>query len=128
LQWPPPEATEPEAGLDVFVFVKRRAGGSQHQPGHRRAGGHLAPENTWSVYVRATPGGDSDYTLYSWTVPFEDGSLVVDSAPTSATANETGTVSVSWSGLEPGTQYLGAVSHSDENGILDLTLVNVDTR
>ena len=90
----------------------------------------LPEDGTWSVYVHgwATPGGDSDYTLYSWVVPFEASSLVIDSAPTSATANETGTISVSWSGLDPGTQYLGAVSHSDENGILDLTLVNVDTR
>jgi hypothetical protein len=128
----PPEATEPEADLDVYVF--NPAGefvAASFNPGTDEQVDISLPEDgTWSVFVHgwSAPGGDSDYTLYSWTVPFEASSLVVDSAPTSATANETGTVSISWSGLDPGTQFLGAVSHSDENGLLDLTLVNVDTR
>jgi hypothetical protein len=128
----PPEATEPEADLDVFVFNPNGelVALSGRPATDEQVDISLPEDGTWSVYVHgwATPGGDSDYTLYSWVVPFEDGSLDVDSAPSSATLGETGTVSASWSGLDPGTQYLGAVSHSDENGLLDLTLVNVDTR
>jgi hypothetical protein len=32
---------------------------------------------------------------------------------------------VSWSGLTAGTPYLGAISHSDESGVLALTVVDV---
>jgi subtilisin family serine protease len=128
----PPEATEPDADLDVYVFnpAGELVAISGKPATDEQVDISLPEDGTWSVYVHgwATPGGDSDYTLYSWTVPFEASSLVIDSAPSSATLNETGTVSASWSGLDAGTQYLGAVSHSDENGILDLTLVSVDTR
>jgi subtilisin family serine protease len=128
----PPEATEPEADLDVYVFnpAGELVAASFNPATDEVVDIQLPEDGAWSVYVHGwlTPGGDSDYTLYSWVVPFEASSLAVDSAPASATLGETGTVSASWSGLDAGTQYLGAVSHSDENGILDLTLVSVDTR
>ena len=66
--------------------------------------------DTWSVPL--TPGG---------------GPLAIDSAPASATNGATGTVTASWSGLAPGTSYLGAVSHSGDAGLLGLTLVNVQS-
>jgi hypothetical protein len=49
------------------------------------------------------------------------------SGPTTATLNGTATIDVSWSGLVSGEKYLGAVSHNDASGILDLTLVNINT-
>jgi hypothetical protein len=50
--------------------------------------------------------------------------LSVDSAPTSATISATGTVEVSWNGLTEG-EYLGAVSHTGDVGLMGLTLVEV---
>ena len=55
------------------------------------------------------------------------GSLSIDAAPVSATLGETGTIDVSWSGLSSGTEYLGAVSHNGDVGLMGLTLFNVDT-
>ena len=67
------------------------------------------------------------YTVHFWNVPAAPGggSLSVDSAPTAATIGSVGTVNYSWSGLTAGSDYLGAVSHSDASGIVGLTLVEV---
>jgi len=128
----PPEATETGADLDIFVFDP-----NGNQVASSTKGGTdeliditLPIDGTWSVYVHGwmTPGGDSDYDMYSWIVSATPGgSLSLDSAPTSATLGATETIQVSWDGLAAGTQYLGAVSHSDPSGIMGLTLVNVDT-
>ena len=70
--------------------------------------------------------------MWSWAIPLASGgSLSVDSAPTSATSGDIGTIDVSWLGLTSGTigdWYLGAVSHTGDVGLMGLTLVNVDNR
>ena len=48
-------------------------------------------------------------------------------SPTSATLGAIETISVNWFGLDADTKYLGAVSHSDAGGVLDLTLIAIDT-
>jgi subtilisin family serine protease len=132
----PPEGTEPDADLDIFVFdpsntlvaTSTAAGTDELIDIANPADG------TWSVYVHgwSAPGGDSDYNMWTWAVPFASGgSLVIDSAPSSATMGTTAPVTVSWSGLTSGTVgdwYLGAVSHTGPDGLMGLTLVNVDNR
>ncbi len=77
----------------------------------------------WSV-----PSEPLDFAVSTWVVPLATGgSLVVDSAPSAATIGTSGTVSVSWTGLDPAARYLGAVSHSDDSGLLGLTLITVDS-
>jgi hypothetical protein len=69
------------------------------------------------------------YALSSWFVPAATGgNLTVDSAPASAVTATTGTVNFSWAGLSTGIRYVGAISHSDDTGLIALTVVNVDTR
>ncbi|MFQ5554920.1 MAG: S8 family peptidase [Acidimicrobiia bacterium] len=76
----------------------------------------------WSV-VSASP---LPYTLDSWVVPSGGGgSLSVTGAPASATLGATGTVDVSWSGLAPGDQHYGVVTHSDGAGPLGVTVIGV---
>ncbi len=91
----------------------------------------LLPEDgTWTLFVHGWQTGDesSDYNLHSWIVSATPGgSLSLDLAPDEAVAGTTGTIDLSWAGLDPATHYLGAVSHSDDAGILGLTLVEVDT-
>jgi hypothetical protein len=73
----------------------------------------------WSV-----PTGSVDYTFHLWDVPLAGGgSLVVDSAPTSASIGATGTIEFSWSGAT-GTS-MGAIAHSDASDLLGLTLVTI---
>jgi len=128
----PPEATEDGADLDVFVYDPN---GELVASSTNAATDELVDiqqpiDGTWEVYVHGwlTPGGDSDYTLHSWVVSITPGgSLALDSAPVSATLGETGIIQVSWSGLDTEGQYLGAVSHTGPDGLIDLTLVNVHT-
>ncbi|MFN2181398.1 MAG: hypothetical protein ACK2UV_18085, partial [Candidatus Promineifilaceae bacterium] len=87
----------------------------------------LPADDTYTMVVHgwSVPNAPLPYTLHYWEVPLASGgSLSVDSAPTSATIGATGTVEVSWSGLADG-EYLGAVSHTGDVGLMGLTLVEV---
>jgi subtilisin family serine protease len=132
----PPEATEANADLDIYVFgpngeeFSSTAGGTDEQVDIPH------PANgTWKVYVHgwSTPGGDSDYDMWTWAVPATPGggTLSIVSAPASATNATVGTVEAAWSGITAGTLgdwYLGAVSHTGPSGLMGLTIVNVDNR
>jgi subtilisin family serine protease len=129
----PPEATEPNADLDIFVYNPNNVlVASSTSPGTDELVNIVAPmDGTWSVYVHgwSAPGGDSDYDMYTWAISATPGgNLAIDSAPSSATLGSVGTVSVSWSGATVGQWHLGAVSHTGDVGLMGLTLVNVDNR
>jgi subtilisin family serine protease len=133
----PPEATEADADLDIYVFDPdgNLAASSTSGGTNELIDIPLPADGTWDVYVHgwAAPGGDSDYNMWTWEVPLTPGggSLSVDAAPASATLGATETIDVSWSGLGTGAigdWYLGAVSHTGDVGLLGLTLVNVDNR
>jgi subtilisin family serine protease len=129
----PPDATEANADLDVFV-----ANPSGTIVASSTLGGTdelvdivLPTAGVWTVYVHgwSTPGGDSDYDLYAWVISATPGgNMSVDSAPASAVIGTSGTIDVSWSGAFTGAWHLGAVSHSDASGIIGMTLVEVDNR
>ena len=79
------------------------------------------------VHGYETDGPDANYTLSSWDFGYTDdrGNMTV-SAPGAATIGAE-TITVDWNGLNPGSSYLGAVSHADDTGLLGLTLINIDT-
>lgn len=128
----PPEATESDADLDVYVFGP---GGATYSS---TSGGTdelidipLPADGTWAVYVHgwSAPGGDSDYDLYTWAISATPGgNLNIDSAPTEAVIGTIGRVDLSWTGATAGQWHLGAVSHTGDAGLMGLTLVNVDNR
>jgi hypothetical protein len=129
----PPEATEANADLDVYVYnPSNQLVASSTLGGTDELVDILLPaDGTWSVYVHgwAAPGGDSDYNMYSWVIPATPGgNLSINSAPTSATIGTVGTIDVSWTGATAGQWHLGAVSHTGDTGLMGLTLVNVDNR
>jgi subtilisin family serine protease len=129
----PPEATEVDADLDVYVFdpngdlvASSTAGGTEEVVDIS-----LPADGTWTVYVHGwqTIGPDSTYDMYTWAIPLATGgNLVIDSAPTSATIGSVETITVSWTGATAGQWHLGAVSHTGDAGLMGLTLVNVDNR
>ncbi len=91
------------------------------------------PDGNYTLFVHGwavvDPAPGVGYTFHLWDVPATPGggSLVIDSAPTSATIGQVGTIEFSWSGLSAGPTYLGAVSHSDADGVIGLTLIRVET-
>lgn len=129
----PPEATEPDADLDLYVYdpsgvlvASSTSGGTDELVDIA-----LPTDGTWSVYVHgwSTPGGDSDYDLYAWVISATPGgNLSIDAAPTSAVLGTTEPVDASWTGAAMGTWHLGAVSHTGDVGLMGLTLVEVDNR
>jgi hypothetical protein len=126
----PPEATEADADLDVYVYGP---GGtlvaSSTQGGTDEEVTIQSPANgTWTVYVHGwqAPGGDSDYTLYSWAVPNTTGGTLVATGPSSAVNGTTGTINLSWTGAVG--WNLGAVDHTEGSTVLGRTLVEVDNR
>jgi hypothetical protein len=126
----PPEATEADADLDVYVYGP---GGtlvaSSTQGGTDEEVTIQSPANgTWTVYVHGwqAPGGDSDYTLYSWAVPNTTGGSLVATGPASAVNGTTGTINLSWTGAVG--WNLGAVDHTEGSTVLGRTLVEVDNR
>lgn len=128
----PPEAAEADSDLDVFVVGPNGEEYSSTSGGTDEQIDILLPaDGTWSVYVHgwSAPGGDSDYTMYTWAISATPGgNLTVDSAPTSVTLGATETVALSWAGATAGQWHLGAVSHTGDSGLMGLTLVNVDNR
>jgi hypothetical protein len=129
----PPEATEPDADLDIFVYNPDGV-----QVATSTSGGTnelvdiFSPmDGTWSVYVHGwmAPGGDSDYDMWTWAISATPGgNLSIDSAPTAATLGATETIVLSWTGATAGEWHLGAISHTGDIGLMGLTLVNVDNR
>ncbi len=67
----------------------------------------------WTVYVHgfATDGPDANYSLFNWNVGSTNLGNHSASFPASATIGGTGTVTYNWSGLAPGTKYLGGLRH-----------------
>jgi subtilisin family serine protease len=72
-------------------------------------------------------GAPATSIQFDWSALDDLGNLTV-TAPASATAGDTGTVDLQWAGLPtgPGEKQAGAVSHSDANGAIGLTIVNIE--
>jgi subtilisin family serine protease len=88
----------------------------------------LPADDTYTMVVHgwSVPNEPLPFDLYSWVVPLASGgSLVIDSAPTSATAGTVGTIDLSWSGVSAGTRSYGLVSHADGSGLMGFTLVEI---
>jgi subtilisin family serine protease len=73
-------------------------------------------------------GPGASYSLFTWSLGANDavGNLTV-AAPTSVANGDRIDFDLTWSGLEPASRYLGAVSHTTVNGFYGLTVINVET-
>jgi hypothetical protein len=118
--------------LDLYVFAGSGAyiGGSGSTTSAEEFNLPWPDPGMYIIVVHGfeTDGPDANYTLFSWAVPATPGSSNMTlTAPASATLGATETIQVDWAGLDAGTKYLGAVSHSDAGGLFDLTLIGIDT-
>lgn len=127
-----PDGT-PATDVDLDLFLYDSEG---NQVAGSTAGGTnelldltLPEDDTYTLYVHgwATAGADEiGYDVQTWTVPdTTDGSLLIVEAPTEATLGEEGTVTVTWSGADTAVTSLGVVNHTGPDGIIGLTLVEI---
>ena len=126
------EETDGNDDLDLYVFDSsfNFVGGSGNSGSNEQVDIPLPADDLYFVAVHGyqTDGPDANYTLSSWGFGLTDdrGNMTV-AAPGSATLGAQ-TITVDWAGLNAGTRYLGAVSHSGDAGLLGLTLVKVETK
>jgi subtilisin family serine protease len=75
-----------------------------------------------------TGGPGARYSLFTWSFGANDivGNAAV-TAPTSVANGDRIELGLSWSGLEPASRYLGAVSHTTLNGFYGLTILDIVT-
>lgn len=73
-------------------------------------------------------GPGANYSLFTWSIGLNDavGNLAVN-GPTAVGNGERIDLQLQWSGLNPGSRYLGAISHTTPNGLYDATVINVVT-
>lgn len=122
--------------LDLYVFSPAwgfvggsGSGTSAEQVDVRNDDLSAIPAGTYHVAVHGwqTDGVSSNYTLFSWGIqPTAEGNMTV-SAQTTTSLAETGTVDVSWTGLEAGQKYMGAVTYTDSGDLFGGTAVRIDT-
>jgi subtilisin family serine protease len=126
------DPADPAIDLDLFLYKDGEQVASSGAGSTDEIIELTQPEDgDYILYVHGweTTGLEVGYSLNTWDVPLEEGggSLSIVSEPEDAVARATETITVGWSGLDPGTNYLGAVSHHDGSGIIGLTLVEVST-
>ena len=85
----------------------------------------------YTVYIHGwgLTADPSPFVLYTWLLGTADEGNMTVSAPDTATIGETGTIELTFTGLDPATKYLGSVAYSDGVNPLPTlpTIVRVDT-
>lgn len=127
------DVPDPDVDLDLYLFNSAGELAAQSTAGgtNELIDITLPPDDNWTLYVHGwqTGGADVGFTVRAFDVPATPatGALVVDDAPTEVSIAQTATIAASWSGLDAGTDYVGAVSHSNADGLIGLTLVEIET-
>ncbi len=119
----------PASDLDLYVF------NSDGDPVDVSGGGTSAEEvnlrnpgaDTYTVFVHGfAVNGTANFTLFSWVLGTVDTGNMTVTAPATATTGATGTISLAFSGLTPGTKYLGSVVYGGSPALPNPTIVRVD--
>lgn len=85
------------------------------------AGNYTVVVHGWGVPV------SSPFKLHTWLLGSAAAGNMTVTAPASATTGATGVITLTFSGLAPGTRYLGSVAYSGIAGLPDPTIVSVTT-
>ena len=82
----------------------------------------------YAVFVEGyATSNPSTYTLFSWLLGGADAGNMIVTAPTTAILGGTGVIDLSFTGLLPGTKYLGSIAYDGAAGLPNPTIVRVDT-
>ena len=85
--------------------------------------------DAYTVYIHGwgLTSSPSPFALHTWLLGTVDAGNMTVSAPATATIGDTGTITLTFSGLVPATKYLGSVAYSGIAGLPNPTIVRVDT-
>ena len=84
---------------------------------------------TYRLFVHGweTDGPDANYSLHSWTLGTADAGNMTVTGPITATIGGTGTVNLSWTGLDAGKRYLGTILYQQGATTHATSIVRVDS-
>ena len=84
---------------------------------------------TYRLFVHGwqTDGTDADYSLHSWALTTADAGNMTVTGPTTAAIGASGTVNLSWTGLEAAKRYLGQIRYMEGTTTHGTTIVRIDT-
>jgi hypothetical protein len=120
----------PASDLDLYVFRGATLVGA--------SGGGTASEEVnlvnpiagnYVVYVHGFAvgaPGTANFTLFNWLLGSTTAGNMAVSAPATATLGATGTINLTFTGLAPGTKYLGSVAYGGITGLPNPTIVRID--
>jgi subtilisin family serine protease len=119
----------PASDLDIYVFrgatlVAVSGGGTSQETANL-----VNPASgDYTVYVHGfAVTGTADFTLFSWRFTTASAGNMTVSAPAAAVSGTNGTINLTFSGLAPGTKYLGSVAYGGAAGLPNPTIVSVTT-
>lgn len=118
----------PASDIDLYVFRGTTLVGASGSGTSNEEVNLLNPvAGNYTVYVHgfAVPGTAS-FTLFSWLLDSSSAGNMSVTAPATATTGGTGSVGLTFSGLAPGTKYLGSVLYAGSTGLPNPTIVRVD--
>jgi hypothetical protein len=82
----------------------------------------------YTVYVHGfAVTGTANFTLFAWQLGVTSAGNMAVTAPPAAVTGANGTVNLTFSGLAPGTKYLGSVAYGGVAGLPNPTIVSVTT-
>ena len=84
------------------------------------AGNYTVVVQGWGVV------GSSPFVLHTWLLDSANVGNMTVSAPAAAVVGATGTINLTFSGLMPGSKYLGSVVYGGAAGMPNPTIVRVD--
>jgi hypothetical protein len=84
---------------------------------------------TYRLFVHGwqTDGPDANYKVHAWALGTADAGNMTVTGPSTATIGGTGTVNLSWTGLDSGKKYFGQIRYNQDATTHATTIVRVDT-
>jgi subtilisin family serine protease len=120
----------PGSDIDLYVYRGGTLVGSSTTGTSAEVVNLLNPAaDDYTVYIHGwgLTADPSPFALHTWLLGSTAAGNMTVTAPASAVIGTTGTIELTFSGLDPATKYLGSVAYSGIAGLPNPTIVRVDT-
>ena len=120
----------PGSDIDMYVYRGATLVGSSTTGTSSETVSLVNPAaGTYTVYIHGwgLTSSPSPFVLNTWLLDSNSAGNMSVSAPASANTGDTGSISLTFTGLAPSTKYLGSVAYSGVSGMPNPTIVSVNT-